>query len=186
MVRDLDGLGRLLDDQHRVALVARPQEQGVAFQLRCRGGEGRWCSLQSKIYVTSVSEDPRWRDQRRGGLAAGHCFGRAVKARGGPEPDLERTSRAFREAPGRGGTDGRRRPRRHSARSLICIAHASAILIHVSVRTALLRSGEVAPIGARHEGHGPLREGADVRLERVRSLESTDSGLAAPALRRSG
>ena len=40
VVRDLDRLGLVLDDEHRVALVAQPQRAGRS-SAGCRGGEGR-------------------------------------------------------------------------------------------------------------------------------------------------
>ena len=67
-----------------------------------------------------------------------------------------------------GATDGASRPRSHAARSSICIAQASAMLIPRDLRTSgrLVEPGPAA-VGAGGERHRPLDEGADMRLERV-------------------
>ena len=46
-----------------------------------------------------------------------------------PSPISTNESRRWRRPASSGATDGSSRPRTHSARSLICIAHASAMLI---------------------------------------------------------
>ena len=45
-----------------------------------------------------------------------------------PSPIVTNESSVCRRLPSSGATDGSSRPRTHSARSLICIAHASAML----------------------------------------------------------
>ena len=42
-----DGLRLVLDDEHRVALVAQPQQQ-VVHPLRCRAGAGRWSARRRR------------------------------------------------------------------------------------------------------------------------------------------
>ena len=67
-----------------------------------------------------------------------------------------------------GATDGSSRPRSHSARSLICIAQASAMLMPSIFDDRAASLSRLPPhSGQAREGDDPLDERPDVRLHRV-------------------
>ncbi len=123
----------------------------------------RWMSCgcspmvgSSKTYVTSVREEPRWR------IILTRCASPPDSVPAGrlseryPRPISTNESRACCRAARSGATDGSSRPLTHSARSLICIAQASAMLIRLifedrapSLRRVPSHSGQTVKVTAR-------------------------------------
>ena len=166
VVGDRDRLRLVLHDEHRVALVAQLQQQVVHPLDVVRVQPDRRLVED----VGDVGERRAEVADHLGALrlAAGQRARRAGRARGSPARS-RRTSRGCAAAPpSSGATDGSSRPRTQSARSLICIAQASAMLIPLIFddRAASAEPGAVA-LGAGREGDRPLHERADVRLQRV-------------------
>ena len=127
VVGDHDGLGLVLDDEHRVALVAQLQQQVVhpLDVVRMQSDRGLVEDVRD-IRERGAEVADHLRALR---LAARQRAGRAVEGEV-PEADLDER---VEDLPQRRPAAGRRRARRaraiQSARSLICIAHASAMLI---------------------------------------------------------
>ena len=70
-----------------------------------------------------------------------------------------------------GATDGSLRPRAHSARSLICIADASAMLtLPIRYEPGRLAEPGAATLGTAGEGDRPVHKRVDMRLERLAVL----------------
>ena len=166
VVGDRDRLRLVLDDEHGVALVAQPQQQlvhaldvvgvqadrrlvedvGDVGQRRARGGGSSSCAAPRRPTACPT---------------AGRARGSRARSR--------RTSRASAAAPSSSGaTDGSSRPRTQSARSLICIAQASAMLMPSIFDDRAASLSRVPPqSGQAVKVDRPLDEGADVRLHRV-------------------
>src|ERR687895_1592116 len=123
----------------------------------------RWTSCgcrpmvgSSKTYVTSVSDDPRWR------IILVRCASPPDRVPDGrsseryPNPISANESKRCCSPMSSGATDGSARPRTQSARSLTCIAQASAMLIPAIFddRASLVsrvpsHSGQVVNVTAR-------------------------------------
>ena len=154
VVGDRDRLRLVLDDQHRVALVAQLQQQ-----------------LVHPLDVVRVQPDRRLVEDvgdvgQRGAeladhldplrLAAGERARGAVERRGS-RARSRRTSRGCAAAPPAAARPtGSSRPRTHSARSLICIAQTSAMLLRLifderasSLSRVPSHSGQVVKVTAR-------------------------------------
>ena len=166
VVGDRDRLRLVLDHEHGVALVAQPQQQvvhpldvvrvqadrrlvedvGDVGQRRARGAGSSSCAA------------PRRR-------TACPTAGPGTGSRGRSRRRSRERRRALRAA---ARTDGSSRSRSQSARSLICIAQASAMLMPADLGRPGLRGqpGAVA-VGAGAEGGRALDEGPHVRLQRV-------------------
>ena len=122
----------------------------------------------SKTYVTSVSDEPRWR------IILVRCASPPDRVPAGrsseryPRPISSNESSRCCSPVSSGPTDGSSRSRTQSARSLICIAQTSAMFLPLDLRRPglLAEPGPVA-LGAGRERHRALHEGADVRLQRV-------------------
>ncbi len=166
VVGDRNRLRLVLHDEHRVALVAQLQQQ-VVHPLDVVGVQA------DRRLVEDVGDVGERRPEVADHLGALRLAARQ-RARRPVEREVARarsprTSRGSSpSASSSGATDGSSRPRTHSARSLICIAQASAMLIPVDLRrpSRLAQPGAIA-VGAGGERHRPLHEGADVRLHRV-------------------
>ena len=132
VVGDPDHLRVVLDDEHRVALVAQALEERV-HPLDVVGVQPDRRLVEDVGDVgqrrAEVADHPR---PLR--LAAGQRARRPVEAEVA-EPHLDERVEALPSAASSGATDGSSRPRTHSARSLICIAQASAMLIPVRSST---------------------------------------------------
>ncbi len=132
-----------------------------------------------------MREEPSWR------IILTRCASPPDRVPDGPverqvaEPDLgERVEGLPQRGEQRRRPTARRARAVQPARSLICIAHASAMLIPLDLRGpgGLGQPGAVA-VRADREGDGAVHEGADVRLHRVgvlrqdRPLQPDDQAL---------
>ena len=166
VVGDRDRLGLVLDDQHGVALVAQLEQQ-VVHPLDVVGVQADRGLVED---VGDVGERRAEVADHLGPLrlSPGQRAGGPVQRRGSPGRS-RRTSRAGAAARRRSGaTPGSSRSRIHSARSLICIWHSSAMFLPLIFddRASLLsrvpsQSGQVG------ERDRPLDEPAYVRLHRL-------------------
>ena len=166
VVGDRDRLRLVLDDEHGVALVAQLQQQVVhPLDVVRVQADRRLVEDVGDVGERRAEVADHLRALR---LAARQRARRPVE-REVAEPDLdERVERVAAAPSSSGATDGSSRPRTHSARSLICIAQASAMLIPsifddraASLSRVPSQSGQVG------ERDRPLDERADVRLHRV-------------------
>ena len=154
VVGDRDRLRLVLHDEHGVALVAQPQQQVV-----------------HPLDVVRVQADRRLVEdvgdvgERRAEVAdhlgalrlAARQRARRPVEREVAQPDLhERVEECAAAPASSGATDGSSRPRTQSARSLICIAQASAMLIPLifddrasSLSRVPSHSGQVVNVTAR-------------------------------------
>ena len=147
VVGDRDRLGLVLDDEHGVALVAQLQQQLVHPLDVVRVQPDRRLVEDVGDVGERRPEVPDHLGALR--LAAGQRAGRAVE-RQVAEADLDERvegAAAARRAAAR--PTARRAPRTQSARSLICIAQASAMLMPAifDERAASLEPGAAA-VGA--------------------------------------
>ena len=181
VVGDLDHLGLVLDDEHRVALVAQPQQQVVhprdVVRVQADGGlvEDVGDVGQRRSEVTDHPRALR--------LAARQRAGRSVE-REVAEPDLDERVERVLEA----GEQGRDRRLVQSADPLGEIVDLHRAGVGDVDPLDLRRPGRfvepgAAALGARGERHRPLHERADVRLHGVdvlgqhRLLDPRDQAL---------
>ena len=165
VVGDGDDLGLVLDDEHRVALVAQAQQQAVhpGDVVRMQPDRG-------------LVEDVGDVGQRRAEVAdhpgalrlPARQRARRPVEREIAEPDLdERVERLLEAGEQRGD---RRLVQAAQPLGEIVDLHRAGLgdVDPVDLRRAgRLVEPRAAALGARREGHRPLDEGADVRLERV-------------------
>ena len=166
VVGDRDRLRLVLDDEHGVALVAQLQQQVVHPLDVVRVQPDRRLVED----VGDVGERrPEVADHLGALRLAARQRARRAVEREVAEPDLdERVERVAAAPSSSGATDGSSRPRTHSARSLICIAQASAMLIPSIFDDRAASLSRVPPqSGQAVNVDRPLDEGADVRLHRV-------------------
>ncbi len=166
VVPDHDRLRLVLHHQHRVALVPQPDQEAVhpLDVVRVQADRG---------LVVDVGDVGQ-----RGAEVPDHLDPLRLPARQRARRPLERKvagarisaneSRSCSSAASSGATERSSTPRTQSARSEICMAHASAMLTPLirDERAALLVAIALALRGSS-EGDRPVRERSDVRLHRV-------------------